>query len=111
MMRDKGRPGWPFQLLLVVCWLVGEIGGGVAGLILSGSDELNVMAIGGALVGVAIAATVVFLIANAMPPLQHPMMMMPQYGAYPQQYGAYPQQYGAYPGMPPGPPGPPAPPI
>src|SRR4051812_38125168 len=96
MLRDKGRVAWPFQLLLVVCWIVGELAGMVIGIVLN-NGEATMTAYMGAIAGAAVGATIVFLIANSMSPLiQHPMMA---------------PNFSAFPVMPPGPPqGPPAPP-
>lgn len=58
----KGWPGWPFVLLMILGWFAFGIGGGIAGILVSGDDgDLPVGGIIGYVVGVVLAC-----LANAM---------------------------------------------
>lgn len=72
MLREKGRSAGWMQFLLVVCWFGGELVCGVAIVVfmqMAGSSEPGVGAYLGALLGAAGGATIVFVIANSLAPL------------------------------------------
>lgn len=71
--RRRGRDPVPYGLLLVVCWIAGEIGGAMLGVSIAGGDAGTMgtlLLYGFALGGAAIGATVAFLIARSRPVIE-----------------------------------------
>jgi hypothetical protein len=74
-LRDKGRNPLGFQFLLVLLWIGAEVTGLVIGFIIGdivteGDEPAWIFGIVGALIGVACAAGLVFLIAHSLPSLE-----------------------------------------
>jgi hypothetical protein len=74
-LRDKGRNPIGFQLLLVFLWIAAEVTGGIIGFIIGAiateiDDPAWIFGIGGAVIGVACAAGLVFFIAHSLPSLE-----------------------------------------
>jgi hypothetical protein len=82
MLREKGRSAGWMQFLLVICWFGGELVCGVAIVVfmqMAGSQEPGIGAYFGALLGAAGGATIVFIIAHNLAPLnqQRPFSAFP----------------------------------
>jgi hypothetical protein len=74
MARRRGRNPSLFGLLLLVCWLGGEVAGAVLGYMLSGSTQagepnLLLLIYGLTLAGAAIGAGIAFLVARSLGPV------------------------------------------
>ena len=82
-LREKERNPLGYQFLLVVLWILGEIMGGIAGLIIgmiaeNGDEPSLLFVYGGGLLGAACGAGTVFLIAHLLPSLAvEPMRIDP----------------------------------
>jgi hypothetical protein len=65
----KGRPGWPFAVLMVFAWLAAGITGAVVGYLAEGmpNSEFSIGAVLGYVCGVAIACAGMAVIVNAIP--------------------------------------------
>lgn len=71
--RAKGRPGWPFVLLMIFGWFAGAIGGGILGIMIGGDDgEFPIGFIVGYLVGAALACIGNAIIVNLLTPVHDP---------------------------------------
>lgn len=66
----KGRPGWPFVVLMVFAWVAAGIAGAVVGYLAErpASTEFSIGAVVGYITGVGIACVGMSLIVNMMPP-------------------------------------------
>lgn len=65
----KGRPGWPFAVLMVFAWVAAGVAGAVVGYLAEGmpNSTYSVGALCGYVVGVAIACGGMAVIVNAIP--------------------------------------------
>jgi len=71
VVAAKGHPKVGYQVLLVVCWIIGEVGGAIIGVAMLGGGEGNMGAlILPALLGAAGGATIAFVIANSLSDLR-----------------------------------------
>ena len=66
----KGRPGWPFAVLMVFAWLTAGIAGAVIGFLAEGTvtSEFSAGAVLGYIAGVVVACVGMSLIVNMLPP-------------------------------------------
>lgn len=117
MLRAKGHDPGMYQVMFVVAWIVGELGGGILGFIIAGGGrDAGPIALVFALMGVACGAGGVFFMASSVrarktnygsgsknggnnsnqvlfpPNLQDPYAS-PQYPQYPQPQYPPPPQY------------------
>jgi hypothetical protein len=82
-LREKERNPLGYQFLLVALWIVGEIMGGVVGFVVgaianNGDEPSLLFGYGGALLGAACGAGLVFFIAHQLPSLAiEPMRIDP----------------------------------
>lgn len=69
----KGRPGWPFAVVMVFAWIVAGLCGAVIGYIAEGnaSREFSMGAVCGYVVGVVVACVVMSLIVNSLTDLSN----------------------------------------
>jgi hypothetical protein len=109
ILEAKGRPKFPFQLLVVVAWFGGEVGGGILGAIveslaLEGQEPTMLFAYIFALIGAALGAFIVFRIAKSLPSIQEYNDPGDDYGAHFQdargQYNAPNRHLTGEPGLP-----------
>jgi hypothetical protein len=73
-LREKERNPLGYQFLLVALWIVGEIMGGIVGFVVgaianNGDEPSLLFSYGGALLGAACGAGLVFFIAHQLPSL------------------------------------------
>lgn len=65
---DKGWPGWPFVLTMIIGWLAFALGGLILGIILSGDDgEFPIGGVIGYLIGAVIACVSNTMVVTMLP--------------------------------------------
>src|SRR5262249_57412944 len=74
MAKRRDIVGWPFVILLIALWIIGELTGAVAGVIVlgdNGADGFNLAIIPFAIAGAAIGAGITFAIVAVIPHRAH----------------------------------------
>src|SRR5262245_37872026 len=74
MAKRRDIVGWPFVILLIALWIIGELTGAVAGVIVlgdNGADGFNLAIIPFAIPGAAIGAGLTFAIVAVIPKRTH----------------------------------------
>src|SRR5262245_25278750 len=70
MAKRRDIVGWPFVVMLIALWIIGELTGAVAGVIIlgdNGGDGINLAIIPFAIAGAAIGAGITFAIMAVIP--------------------------------------------